>query len=253
MNNNTVTNTNVNMGNDLVTLPLKNFTASEMDIFLAICYKCQRQGSTEIKIPITELRTLSRYKNVSNKKFMDAIELTVKKIGSLGFTIKKSSTYFEMFFPFSVFKFDLNAFLKVKVNDEFLYLFNDFVGDYTTMDIKESAGLLSAYSKCIYKMLRRFRNMPSPMWVVSLDDFKTFVDVPEGYSMGNINQRVLEPSIKELSEFFPNLKVEKIYSAKTGKGRPFVSGLKFTFDKIPSKQKRDKYDGGTIDVTERYI
>ena len=152
-----------------------------------------------------------------------------------------------------MFKFDLNTFLKIRVNDEFLYLFNDFVGDYTTMDIKESVSLSSSYSKCIYKMLRRFRNMPKPMWVVSLDDFKTFVDVPEGYSMGNINQRVLEPSIKELSEFFPNLKVEKLYSESSKKGRPSVSSLKFTFNKIPSKQKRDKYDGGTVDVTERYI
>lgn len=32
-----------------------------------------------------------------------------------------------------MFKFDLNTFLKIRVNDEFLYLFNDFVGDYTTI------------------------------------------------------------------------------------------------------------------------
>ena len=253
MNNNTTINTNVNMGNDLVTLPLKNFTASEMDIFLAICYKCQRQGSAEIKIPVVELRKLAKYKNVSNKEFMDAIELTVKKIGSLSFTNKKSNTYFEIFFPFAVFKFDLNTFLKIRVNDEFLYLFNDFVGDYTTMDIKESVSLSSSYSKCIYKMLRRFRNMPKPMWIVSLDDFKTFVDVPEGYSMGNINQRVLEPSIKELSEFFPNLRVEKIYSATTGRGRPFVSGLKFTFDKKSRSNNPDYESLGISVLDEPYI
>lgn len=65
--------------------------------------------------------------------------------------------------------------------------------------------------------------------------------------MGNIDQRVLKPSIKELSRFFPNLKVEKLYSATTGKGRPSVSGLKFTFDKVSTKQKKDKYDSRTID------
>lgn len=253
MNKNEEVNTNISMGNDLVTLPLKNFTASEMDIFLAICYKCQRQGSAEIKISITELKKLARYKNVSNKEFMDAIELTVKKIASLGFTIKKTNTYFAIFFPFTIFEFDVNAFLKVKVNNEFLYLFNDFVGDYTTMDIKESVSLSSSYSKCIYKMLRRFRNMPKPAWIVSLDDFRIFVDSPDCYKIGSIDQKILKPSIKELSKFFPNLKVEKLYSATIGKGRPFVSGLKFTFDKIPSKQKRDKYDGGIIDITERYI
>ena len=76
-------NTNISMGNDLITLPLKNFTASEMDLFFAICYKCQRQGSNELRIPIAELRQLARYKNVSNKELMDAIESTGKKITTM--------------------------------------------------------------------------------------------------------------------------------------------------------------------------
>lgn len=253
MDNSKIINTNVSMGNDLVTLPLKNFTASEMDIFLAICYKCQRQGSAEIKIPVVELRKLTKYKNVSNKEFVDAIELTVRKIGALSFTIKKSNTYFEMFFPFSVFKFNLNTFLKVRVNDEFLYLFNNFVGDYTTMDIKESVSLSSAYSKCIYKMLRRFRNVPKPMWVVSLDDFKTFVDSPDCYKMGSIDQKILDPSIKELTPFFPNLKVEKLYSNEGKRGRPSVSGLKFTFDKRSQSNNPDYEALGISVLDEPYI
>lgn len=246
-------NTNISMGNDLITLPLKNFTANEMDLFLAICYKCQRQGSTELRIPVAELRQLAKYKNVSNKDLMDAIESTGKKITSLSFTIKKTNTHFSIFIPFTVFDFDLNTDLRVRVNDEFLYLFNDFVGDYTTMDIQESVSLSSSYSKCIYKMLRRFRNTPKPCWVVTMEDFRQFVDVPEGYSMGNINQRVLEPSIKELSEFFLNLRVEKIYSAATGRGRPFVSGLKFTFDK-KSRSNNPDYEALGINVLdEPYI
>ena len=73
------------------------------------------------------------------------------------------------------------------------------------------------------------------------------MNLPESYKIGNIDQRVLKPSIKELSKLFPNLKVEKIYSVTAGRGRPSVSGLKFTFDKVLPKQKKNKYDGGVID------
>lgn len=246
-------NTNVSMGNDLVTLPLKNFTASEMDIFLAICYRCQRQGSTELRIPVSELRQIAKYKNVSNKELMDAVELTGKKITSLSFTIKKTNTHFSIFIPFTVFDFDLNADLRVRVNDEFLYLFNDFVGDYTTMDIHESVSLSSSYSKCIYKMLRRFRNTPKPCWIVTMEDFRQFTDVPESYSTGNIVQRVLDPSIKELTPFFPNLKVEKLYSNVGKRGRPSVSGLKFTFDKRSRSNNPDYEALGISVLDEPYI
>lgn len=253
MNRNEEVNTNISMGNDLVTLPLKNFTASEMDIFLAICYKCQRQGSTELRIPVAELRQLAKYKNASNKELMDAIELTGKKITSLSFTIKKTNTHFSIFIPFTVFDFDLNTDLRVRVNDEFLYLFNDFVGDYTTMDIHESVSLSSSYSKCIYKMLRRFRNMPKPCWIVTIEDFRKFVSSPDCYNIGSIDQKIINPSIKELAPFFPNLKVEKLYSNEKKRGRPAVSGLKFTFDKRSKSSNPDYEVLGISVLDEPYI
>lgn len=49
----------VNWSNDLTDLPFKNFTANEVDIFLAVCYKCQRQKTNLIKIPFSEIERLS--------------------------------------------------------------------------------------------------------------------------------------------------------------------------------------------------
>lgn len=124
---------------------------------------------------------------------------------------------------------------------------SDFLKDYTVSDIKESVTLSSSYAKRIYRALRYLKRNNQPAWIVSLEDFRAFVNLPESYKMGNIDQRVLEPSIKELSRFFPNLKVEKLYSAKAKRGRPSVLGLKFTFDKVSTRRKKDNYDGGTID------
>lgn len=100
--------------------------------------------------------------------------------------------------------------------------------------------LSSSYTKCIYRVLRYLKRNNQPAWIVSLEDFRAFMDLPKSYKIGNIDQRVLKPSIKELSKFFPNLKVEKIYSATVGRGRPSVLGLKFTFDKVSTRRNKDK-------------
>lgn len=247
MDNQEIISSSINIDSDIVSLSLKNFTASEMDIFLAICYKCQKQGSVETEISIAELRKLTRYRNVSNKDFMEAIRSMVIKLLSLDPKIKKPNTIFSLFIPFLIFKFDLNVGIKVKLNDEFLYLFDDFLKDYTVSDIKESVALSSSYAKCIYRVLRYLKRNNQPAWIISLEDFRTFMNLPESYKIGNIDQRVLEPSIKELSRFFPNLKVEKLYSTEAKRGRPSVLGLKFTFDKVSTRRKKDNYDGGTID------
>ena len=247
MDNHETISTNINTDSDFVSLSFKNFSASEMDIFLAICYKCQRQKADELIIPITELRQLTKYRNVSNKDFVDAIRTMAIKLFSLDPKIKKPNTKFSLFIPFVVFEFDLNVGLKVKMNDEFSYLFDDFLKDYTVSDIKESVTLSSSYAKRIYRVLRYLKRNNQPAWIVSLEDFRIFVNLPESYKMGNIDQRVLEPSIKELLRFFPNLKVEKLYSTEAKRGRPSVLGLKFTFDKVSTRRKKDNYDDGTID------
>lgn len=240
MDNQEIISSSINIDSDIVSLSLKNFTASEMDIFLAICYKYQRQKAAELIIPITELRQLTKYRNVSNKDFVDAIRTMAIKLFSLDPKIKKPNTKFSLFVPFVVFRFDLNVGIEVKLNDEFLYLFDDFLKDYTVSDIKESVALSSSYTKCIYRVLRYLKRNNQPAWIISLEDFRAFMDLPKSYKIGNIDQRVLKPSIKELSKFFPNLKVEKIYSATVGRGRPSVLGLKFTFDKVSTRRNKDK-------------
>ena len=69
----------VNWSNDLTDLPFKNFTANEVDIFLAICYRCQRQGTRTIKITFDKLRELSYFSAKNNERFQDRV-LTVNQI-----------------------------------------------------------------------------------------------------------------------------------------------------------------------------
>lgn len=51
----------VNWNGDLADLPFNDLTVDEMGVFLAVCYECQRQKNSLVKIDSSELERLSRY------------------------------------------------------------------------------------------------------------------------------------------------------------------------------------------------
>ncbi|MDH5042489.1 replication initiation protein, partial [Enterococcus faecalis] len=56
-------------------------------------------------------------------------------------------------------------------------------------------------------------------------DLKLCNRTPEYYQMGNIDQKVLKPAMKELHNYFENLEVTKIKAKKGNK----IAKLEFTF------------------------
>jgi len=62
------------------------------------------------------------------------------------------------------------------------------------------------------------------------DGFRELLDIPKSYQMFNIDQRILNPALKELNGYFKDLKLEKIKAKKGNK----IEKLKFTFDGLQS-------------------
>jgi len=61
---------------------------------------------------------------------------------------------------------------------------------------------------------------------VRIEDFKERMDIPESYrQMGQIDQKVLQPALRELQNYFSDLKVAKIKAKKGNK----IAKLEFTF------------------------
>ena len=52
-------------------------------------------------------------------------------------------------------------------------------------------------------------------YIVRIEDFKERMDIPESYrQMGQIDQKVLQPALRELQNYFSDLKVAKIKAKK---------------------------------------
>ncbi|HDX6248811.1 TPA: replication initiation protein, partial [Campylobacter fetus subsp. venerealis] len=138
--------------------------------------------------------------------------------------------------------------IELGVNPRFAYLIGELTANFTSFELKEFIGISGKYSKTLYRLLKQFRNsgkciIYSKKW----DEFRDFMDIPESYLPHHIDQRVLNPAVKELSAerdlfnnkkpIFENLTYKKIKDPK-GRGRGGkVIGIEFYFTPEPNRSE----------------
>lgn len=211
--------------NDLNQLQIGNFKEKEIDVFFAICFKIKNQGTSEVILTFEELRELTKYSHRSIEKFCKVLDNTYKNLLSLNFRIEDEEKIvrFVLFTEYEINKTNKN--LTIRVNEKFKYLLNDFISNYTKLDLAELVSLKGTYSKNMYKLLKQYRS--SGWYDINIDEFRSLLGIPDYYKMGNIDQKVLNPILEELDQYFPNLKIEKIK-----RGRK-IDRIKFIWDVNP--------------------
>jgi len=208
--------------NDLNTLQMIGFTEKEIDIFFSICFKLKNQGTNEIVLTFEELKKLINYTHRGLERFCKTLDNTYKNLLSLNFRIEDDEKIvrFVLFTGYEINKKKKN--LTIKVNEQFKYLLNDFMANYTKFDLAELVSLKSTYAKGMYKLLKQYRN--TGWYDISMDEFRNLLGIPEYYKMGNIDQKIMKPILEELPLYFKNLKLEKFKRGRT------IDRLKFTWD-----------------------
>ena len=123
----------VNWNGDLADLPFNDLTVDEMDIFLAVCYECQRQKNNLVKIKLSELERLGSFSAYGKQRFGTYIESVFKKLLRLYF-VYKDDKHYDCFILFTRFSVDYeNDFVEVSVNEPFMHLLNDLRLNYTSI------------------------------------------------------------------------------------------------------------------------
>lgn len=165
------------------------------------------------------------------------------KLFSLNFKVGTDREY-EKFVLFPIFRVsEKEQTVTFSVNEKFAYLMNELSGNYTPIELQESSSLKSSYSKGIYKKLRKFRN--TGKWIVSIDDFREFLDIPKSFKISNIDVRIIKPALEELRPLFNGLRCEKKYKHE-GRGRPRVVGYEWTFQ----KEQKESFDLSVENIAE---
>ena len=221
----------VKYNNELNSIPLRNFTVSELNIFLTLCASLKEKGTDLVIYDFDKIKELAKYESTSLERFVMDLKSTYSKLLATSYTLDDGDVI-ESFTLFNWFKIVRSEqTVEIEVNPNFKHILNDLnLGNFTRFELKEYTSINSTYSKALYMRLKQWKS--TGKWEVSLDEFKRVMAIPESYKMGNIDQKILNPAMKDLAPYFVGLKVFKLdrKGKLSGKGRP-VKKIRFTFQK----------------------
>lgn len=250
----------VKYGNEMNMVVFRKFTANEMNLFFSIISRMRDKGTDTITFTWEELKYLSKYKPTSTQRFVDDLNNTYGKMLQLNYGssyIANNKLTISRFVLFT--GFDITAGLnddgteidtdsgkvEITVNPKLEHVLND-LESWTRYSLEEFINLNSTYSKTMFRLLKQYRT--TGKYIVKIEDFRELLDIPKSYQVGQIDQKVLTPIKKELSDIFNNLKITKNKSKKRGNK---VLGYTFTF--TPEAKNSDDFTHGTKPKEEKNL
>ena len=247
-----MTNEVVKYNNEMNKIAFTGFSARELNVFYTLCSLMKEKGTNEIKLSYEKLIELSNLKDsrLTEEEQTKLFEEMYKNLLKLtfGFDDGDNIIYFNLFNRFHLTRSKKE--ISIKVNEDYSYVLNNLAGNFTRFELLEFNSISGEYPKMLYRHLKQWKT--TGKWVVQIDEFKKLFDVPKSYRMSNIDQKILKPSIKELTkiEDFKNLRVKKIdkLDSPAGKGKP-VDKLLFEF-KEWVKPKPTRKNNRTIEKVQ---
>lgn len=238
---------NLSFKNELNDLILTKMSAKELDLFIALLIKFSELKTDKIKVSFLEIKKIMGINpRTSNKQFVNTLDkMIIKSHQAIQKTeIAKGKRKYISIITTTIFD-EEDMTIESRINPDFKNLFeiDSEKGAYTIIDLKALVSLKSKYSKNLYRLLKQWETIGIKEF--SIDEFRASVDVPKTYLMKQIDQKVLTPILKELTEFFPGLSIEKIKNGRGGK----VTKITFTWQRVERKKKADKFKKEKIQET----
>jgi len=225
----------VRYNNGLNTVPLRNFTPIEMDIFWSICSKMKRKNSQEVTFDFSIFKELARYDRREKESFYNALKSTWNKMKSLNYQFEDSS-YFEELLLFQRFAIDKdNEKVIIQASERFEFILNSIGTNFTRFELENMTRLSSSYTKEIYRQLMAHRDIKTRKgaWYIKVDDFREVLAIPNSYRMTDIDRQIFNVAKKEFTTkredghiVFSKFKVEKVKARKGNK----ISSFRIYFE-----------------------
>ncbi|SCS03884.1 replication initiation protein [Staphylococcus aureus] len=235
--------------NEMNLVPLRRFTATEINLFFAMCNKLKEQDTNTLRLSFDELKKLSNYspetRNIN--RFANDLDNVYKKM--LNLTIRyKDDDVIERFVLFNHYRIHKREqYLEISTSSNLKHILNSITNNFTKFELKEMTRLKSTYSKNMFRLLKQYKH--TGYLKIHIDDFKNRLDIPKSYRMTDINKNVFKPIIIELGSIFNNLTINKI---KAKKGRK-IEWIEFTFDAEKRIHNKRQPQMSKIDKSRQYV
>lgn len=235
--------------NEMNLVPLRRFTATEINLFFAMCNKLKEQDTNTLRLSFDELKKLSNYspetRNINS--FANDLDNVYKKM--LNLTIRyEDDDVIERFVLFNHYRIHKREqYLEISTSSNLKHILNSITNNFTKFELKEMTRLKSTYSKNMFRLLKQYKH--TGYLKIHIDDFKNRLDIPKSYRMTDINKNVFKPIIIELGSIFNNLTINKI---KAKKGRK-IEWIEFTFDAEKRIHNKRQPQMSKIDKSRQYV
>ncbi|GAA9190649.1 hypothetical protein BTM359_10530 [Helicobacter pylori] len=235
---------------------LGKLSEREANLLFAIFQKLKDQGNTLIRFEPQDLKRMIMVKsNLTNRQLLQVLKNLLDNISGANFWIIRehveNGEIYEDHTSYMLFKqFEIRIhkptqtieYLDVQLNDSYQYLLNNLGmgGQYTSFKLLEFQRVRGKYAKTLYRLLKQYKS--TGILSVEWDQFRELLDIPKDYKMENIDQKVLNPSLKELRKIyhFEHLSYKK---ERRSHDRRKVTHIDFYFEQLPqgeTKQQKQK-------------
>ncbi|GAA7588060.1 hypothetical protein JP0028_15220 [Helicobacter pylori] len=248
-------NTYITYHNNTNKVNLGKLSEREANLLFAIFQKLKDQGNTLIRFEPQDLKQMIMVKsNLTNRQLLQILKNLLDNIGGANFWIIRehveNGEIYEDHTSYMLFKqFEIRIhkptqtieYLEVQLNDNYQYLLNNLgMGQYTSFNLLEFQRVRGKYAKTLYRLLKQYKS--TGILSVEWTQFRELLGIPKDYTMQNIYQKVLTPSIKELKKIYPfeHLSYKK---ERRSHDKRKVTHIDFYFEQLPqgeTKQKKQK-------------
>mgnify|MGYP001335260961 CR=1 FL=1 len=149
----------VKYNNELNSIPLRNFSVSELNIFLTICASIKEKGCDRVTYDFDKIRELAKYESTSLERFITDLKSTYSKLLATSYTLE-NERFIEAFTLFNYYKIDKDLkTVDIEVNPNFKHILNDLnLGNFTRFELQEYTSINSTYSKALYMRLKQWKS-----------------------------------------------------------------------------------------------
>lgn len=217
---------------------IDTFTEFENNFFYACLAQVYEQHDTEITFSSWQMKKLIGYNShISMNTFVKKITKAFKKYEAITQEVdgvapngKHYTDVRTLFRVGRVYHEDLTV--HIQVDKPFVALFND-LEQWTRFSLLQYTRLHTKYIKRLYRILKQYRTTGWKRY--SLEDFREDLMIPKSYEPTDINKRILNPALEDLSSVFQDIHIVKIYQ-KGKRGRK-IAGYEFQWKPEPKNEK----------------
>ncbi len=248
-------NTYTTYHNNTNKVNLGKLSEREANLLFAIFQKLKDQGNTLIRFEPQDLRIMlgikisydnltrtarSMWNKIKTADFWEVRDIIVNGRECVS---EKNYMLFQVCEIVSDKETKEFLYMDIQLNTGYHYLLNNLGmdGQYTSFKLLEFQKVRGKYAKTLYRLLKQYKS--TGILSVEWGQFRELLDIPKDYEMRNIDQKVLNPALKELRKIYPFEHLSYKKERRNSHDKRKVTHIDFYFEQLPqgeTKQQKQK-------------